>query len=200
MRSAAVNVGVEAYLGSMKLDDPAQHTEEDANTWIHIGLLWTIDQKHKPAREAYEHAVRIASIRARESDDSGTWANAGQAYLHLGMELWEQGERGDAADYLSQARSAFEKAVGKVISGSDGERSVYQGAAWFHAFCPDPRIRDTPFGLRCQKGDGAFESSRRRDQHSRGFSPHFHAGFVDLSIDHSRRPGDSVGRTTRRHG
>jgi serine/threonine protein kinase len=173
-RSAAVSVGVEAYRGSMKLDDPAQHVEEDANTWIHIGLLETIDQKHKLAREAYEQAVRVASIRARESDDSGTWGNAGQAYLHLGMELWEQGQRGDAADSLSQARSAFEKAVRKVVPGSDGERSIYQGASWFHAFCPDPRIRDIPFGLRCAKK--AMELSSRVDEETNirgGFRPTF---------------------------
>jgi serine/threonine protein kinase len=187
-RSDAVQIGVEAYRSSMALEGKTAD-EEDASTWLHIGLLNTIDARHDEARKAYENAVRVALRDAQSADEVFAWDTVGQTYTHLGMELWQQGNRGsETTKSFSEARGAFDKALGDRSKGVVANKVICQHVAWFHGFCPDESFRNSALGLECAKR--LAEQSTPSDEETNirgGIRPKFTLAFCRYRL--ASQPG-----------
>jgi tetratricopeptide (TPR) repeat protein len=206
---AALREGEAVYLDLMASERELGTAESRVSAlWAHVALLRTAAGDRDGTLDAYRRAIEAAKkAEVIEFGNLGPSTDAAGARMHLGLDLWVRGERGEGTEQLRRAATGYRRALVR----SPGDPEWVRNAAWFHLFCPDLGIRDSRLALRLAEDLARRSDARHRDRprFSEGVRPlfmlalaHYRVGdcaAARMIIEESiRRKAKSLGTTMER--
>ena len=153
----------------------------DVSILIHMALLHTIADDHPRAQASYAQAIDAAERWLRERPgDPLLEGLVGQTHAHLGMELWDVGNRAESRPHFRKAREAFRNSV----AISSDEIFAINAAAWFLSFFQNPDYRDPDLALLLARRVVSLASDRdgNRLHLAAGLRSYFILGLAEYRV------------------